>query len=329
MNQPLHTAKDEYSGRPITQDAWTALEQYRATGAVKFESLEIPFLRDFYVESSRAAALQETVEIEVTDYDRGDYRVRLYEPRPVEQRDDETPAILFAHGGGWTIGNLETHDSPARRLAIASGFPVVAVDYRLAPEHPYPAAIEDCCDALRWLADASSEHGVDASSLNVVGDSAGGQLAAVLANECADDDSLQPLLTQSLIYPAVDLTEERIATGGSYQRLQEGYLLVKSTSSWFINNYVGEVDDRSVSDISPLYADLPSSLPATYIVTVDNDPLANEGIEYAGKLALAGANVTHRHLPGYHHGIINSAGAVRAAEEELGNIAEFIRKHNS
>ncbi|MEX3517756.1 alpha/beta hydrolase [Corynebacterium camporealensis] len=326
-NKSFHTQHDEFSGRPITEDAWPVVKEFRDGGSVRFESLEVPVLREVYVASAQATALEETAPVDTTDLHVDEFGVRIYEPRPQEARTAETHAILFIHGGGWVMGDLATHDSPARRLALATGFPVVAVDYRLAPEHPYPAAVEDCRTALRWLSDSSAEHNLHVTGVSVVGDSAGGQLSAILANEFTGDDSVLPLHAQALIYPATDLTQERLDTGASYQRMQEGFPLVKSTMDYFITSYLANDEDRTASDISPLFAELPENLPPAYVLTVDNDPLADEGIEYAAKLSHAGVDVRHRHLRGNHHGIINSPGAVKAAEEELNHIARFILEY--
>ncbi|MDO5032131.1 alpha/beta hydrolase [Corynebacterium sp.] len=331
----LHTSSDEYTGRPITADAWNGLKGFRESGAVPFHKYEIPVVRENYVASTAANGLKENIDPAHKDFEVEDFRVRVYEPRPKFQHSQPTPTILYIHGGGWLMGNLETHHSAARRLAVLTKFPVVAVDYRLAPEHLYPAAVDDCRTALRWLGDSSAPHGLQASSVAIVGDSAGGQLTAVLANEFSaaaaeggqGEGSVPPISSQVLIYPITDVTEERTEKGASYQRVTAGFPMVADTMRWFIETYLPEGQDRSVPDLSPLLAELPAELPPALVITVDNDPLADEGAEYAAKLAKAGCDVTYQHLRGYHHGLFTSAGAMRRGEEGLADIAAFITGH--
>ncbi|AKE38525.1 Esterase/lipase [Corynebacterium camporealensis] len=327
MTQKMHTLNDEYSGRPVTADAWKALSGFREASAVAFHNYGYDEVRELYVKSCTANGLEESETLRHVDFDVKDFRVRLYDPRPESDRNDETPAVLFIHGGGWLMGNLETHHSAARRIALETRFPVVAVDYRLAPEHLYPAAHDDCRDALRWLSDSNAEHGLNVSNISLVGDSAGGQLVAFLANEFTGDDSVAPISSQVLIYPVVDLTEERLSKGASYQRVTEGFPLVADTMRWFIDTYLPEGQDRSTADLSPLLAELPENLPPAIVLTMDNDPLADEGGEYAAKLAQAGVEVIYKHLRGYHHGLFTSAGVMARGEAELSNISKFIIEH--
>ncbi|MDO5535268.1 MAG: alpha/beta hydrolase [Propionibacteriaceae bacterium] len=313
------------TARPIADDALGAVQKFHQAGAVSFHHFDIPEVREKYRASCAANALTESSEPDVTDHDVADFRVRVYEPRPQDTRTQPTPVVLFLHGGGWLMGDLDTHHSGARRLAVQSGFPVVAVDYRLAPEHPYPAAVDDCRQALRWLSDAGQPHGVTATSISILGDSAGGQLAAVLSNEFHDDPSVAPLCSQVLLYPIVDITRQRMSEGASYRRVSDGFPLVAGTMRWFVDTYVPEDQDRSVPDLSPLLHELPEGLPPALVITVDNDPLADEGGDYAAALARAGCDVTYRHLRGYHHGLFTSAGAITRGEQEFTRIADFLR----
>jgi acetyl esterase len=234
---------------------------------------------------------------------------------------DPPPVVLFFHGGGWVMGSLSTHDGLCRRLAALTGLPVVAVDYRLAPEHRHPAAIEDSRAALHWLFTVGRDHGLDVTTAVLVGDSAGGQLAAVLAIENAKSAHPRPIAAQVLIYPMVDLT----MSAPSYARVTEGFPLVADTIAWFADHYLPESADRSAPDISPALAQLPAGLPPAYIVTVDNDPLVDEGANYAAALAQAGTEVQYQHLPGYAHGLLTSAGRIPRGEQTVDDIAGFIR----
>ncbi|WP_165243436.1 alpha/beta hydrolase [Corynebacterium lizhenjunii] len=325
----MFVLRDEYSGRPVAADAWKALEPFRAAGAKSFHHFPIEQVRANYVASAQANPLHEEVEPATADWPVGPFQVRVYDPRQGPELADATPVILFMHGGGWLMGNLETHNSLCRRLAVLTGLPVVAVDYRLAPEHPYPAAIDDCRAAYRWLSDPCAPHGLTASSIAVVGDSAGGQLAAVLANEftaihAADPEAVAPLSCQALLYPIVDCSRARTEGGASYQRLERGFPLAADTMRWFIDTFVTEESQREATDLSPLLHELPAGLPPSLVLTVDNDPLADEGAEYAAKLAQAGVDVTYRHLVGYHHGLFTSAAIIDRGQAEIAAVARFI-----
>lgn len=323
----MHPANDEFSGRPVAEDAHPPLQSFRDSGGRSFHEYPVHEVREIYVRSTAAAALDETDPPEQTDFDVDEFRVRLYEPRPDSQRYLPTPGILFMHGGGWVMGDLRTHHSTARRLAVHTGFPVLAVDYRLAPEHRYPAAVDDCRHALRWFAERCDLHGVRVSSLSLIGDSAGGQLAAVLTNEAVTEGFPTPIDAQVLLYPVTDLTEENLAASSSYRRVTAGFPLVADTMRWFADIYVDRGEVRHSTDLSPLRAELPEGLPATYVITVENDPLAEEGARYAAKLAAAGARVRLDHLVGYAHGLFTSAGKILTGEHYLHKAADFITEH--
>lgn len=323
----LHTERDDYTGRPITADAWNGLRAFREAGAVSFHHIPIPEVRERYIASCKANGLHESQTLRCQDFDVDNFRVRVIDPRPEFKRSLATPAVLFIHGGGWLMGNLDTHHSAARRIASLTGFPVIAVDYRLAPEHQYPAAVDDCRAAVRWVSQAHDVHGLSVTSLAIMGDSAGGQLTAVLCNEFTGDATVAPISSQVLIYPITDISQDRTENGASYQRVDGGFPMVADTMRWFIDTYLPEGQDRTVADLSPLLHELPDHLPPSYVVTVDNDPLADEGAEYAAALVRAGTDVTYRHLRGYHHGLFTSAGVMTAGETGLADIAEFIKEH--
>ncbi|SDS77589.1 alpha/beta hydrolase [Corynebacterium timonense] len=315
---------DDYTKRPVAADALPTLQAFREGGAKPFHEFAVEDVRDTYVANTEAAPLTEHREPEHTDFEVGQFRVRLYEPRDTDQRSEPTAGILFMHGGGWVMGDLRTHHSVARRLAARTCLPVLAVDYRLAPEHRYPAAVDDCREALQWFIECSDVHGVTLTSVSFAGDSAGGQLAAILTNETVAGASSIPVDCQVLLYPAVDLTEENMATSTSYQRLTEGFPLVADTMKWFVDTYIEDGVDRTAADISPLRAELPENLPASFVITVDNDPLAEEGARYAAKLAAAGAPVHYEHLSGYAHGLFTSAAKIPTGERYLNKAADFI-----
>ncbi len=312
------TKTDQFSGRPVAPDAAEVLQRFRASGGRPFHSYPVEQVRELYENSCAANGLSGDPLKSVTDFDVREFRVRIYDPR---NTGGPTSAVLFFHGGGWVMGSLSTHDGLCRRLASRTHLPVIAVDYRLAPEHPYPVAIDDSRNAMRWLLDAGNDHGLDVTQVVLVGDSAGGQLAAVLANENAATAGPLPVVGQVLMYPMVDLT----MSSPSYQRVTDGFPLVADTIAWFADQYLPEYVDRSAPDISPMMTQLPGGLPPTYVITVDNDPLVDEGAAYAAALARAGTEVLYQHLPGYAHGLFTSSGRIARGEQTLDQVAAFIR----
>jgi len=310
---------DPYSGRRTSSDARPLLATFREQGARSFHLLSVHDARAYYEQSCAANGLRGDDVARVEDHRVNErFTVRVYTPATSRASG---PAILFLHGGGWVIGSLDTHDSLCRRLATGAGVPVVAVDYRLAPEHPYPAAIEDARDALRWLLNPSAAHGLHVESVVLAGDSAGAQLATSLVNAAVTSGSEAPLAAQVLLYPVTDLTMSR----ASYRRIEHGFPLVAETMRWFADHYLPRGVDRHAADLSPLLHDIPVGIPPTFIVTVDHDPLADEGIDYAAALARSGTDVHHLHLAGYAHGLFTSAGVIARGEQVMDDIATFLR----
>jgi acetyl esterase len=231
------------------------------------------------------------------------------------------PLLVYYHGGGFTYGDLETHDGVCRILCRHAGAHVLAIDYRLAPEHPFPAAVEDARAALRWTVAHAAGLGADPHRVGVGGDSAGGNLAAVVSQLAARDGGPAPVL-QLLIYPATDFTRRR----RSRELFGEGFLLTNPEMDWFETNYLGAAraharDPRA----SPLLADDLSGLAPAYIVTAAFDPLRDEGEEYAAALNRAGTPVTLRRFPGFIHAFIAGAGVSRNARDALVEIAGATR----
>lgn len=314
------TSLDPFSGRTVAEDAATVLDEFRASGARSFHLYSVEEVRERYERGCSKSGLSGDSLFSVSDHTVGEFGVRVYEPQASR---GPTSVVLFLHGGGWIMGSLDTHDGLCRRLAALTSLPVVAVDYRLAPEHPYPAAIDDSRAALNWLVSERAVHGLDVTGIVLAGDSAGGQLAALLAIENAAAGQPLPLVGQVLIYPITDLT----LSTPSYQRVTEGFPLVAGTMAWFADLYLPAGTDRTDPDISPAFAKLPPGLPPAYVLTVDNDPLADEGARYASAMVQAGTEVYYRHLPGYAHGLFTSAGRIPRGEQEVEKIVEFIRDH--
>jgi acetyl esterase len=228
----------------------------------------------------------------------GPIRLRSY--RPLGTPDDAVlPVLVYFHGGGWVIGDLETHDTLCRELCNLSGTAVIAVDYRLAPEHPFPAAVDDALAATRWISDNAAALQVDANRLAVGGDSAGGNLAAVVALQARDAGDL-PVAFQLLIYPATD--QRRGAP--SHAANGQGYLLTQDTIAWFHDNYLGGSAHDQDWRASPLLASNHAGLPPAFILTAGYDPLRDEGLQYAQKLSEAGSRATLVNFERQIHGFI-------------------------
>ncbi len=237
----------------------------------------------------------------------GDLGARVYRP----EGEGPFPTVVFFHGGGWVIGDLETHDNMARHICRDSGAVVVSVDYRLAPENPFPAAADDAIASARWIAAHRDRFGGD-DRLGVAGDSAGGNLAAVVAQTLHAEGTT--LVGQLLIYPAVD------AEGEYASRVENarGYFLEQPTMDWFYGHYAGSHENTKDPRLAPLHADLTGQPPAV-VVTGEFDPLRDEGEAYAEALRAAGVPVQVNRYDGLIHGFFDMGGispAARAAIEE-------------
>lgn len=218
--------------------------------------------------------------------------------------------LLWIHGGGFMTGGLDTHDALCRRLAHGCGQAVISVDYRLAPEFNYPAALDDCVAVFRWLMENGGELGLDRDRAAIGGSSAGGNLAAALAIANRRGDDL-PIRRQILVYPAVD------ATLGSASKSPhgEGYQLTLAMMKRYLDAYCGPLPDRTVETLSPLFSPDLSGLPPALVVIAELDPLAEEGLAYARRLQEAGVAATTRVYEGVMHGFFGQAGAIAKARQ--------------
>ncbi len=244
----------------------------------------------------------------------GPIRVRFYVPS-----DRAESLLVFYHGGGWTIGDCDTHDRACRFLAARAGCRVASVDYRLAPEHPYPAAVEDAWSAWRTIAEHAPDWGAAPNRLAVGGDSAGGNLAAVVAHRAKNGGG--PRL-QLLIYPSVD----HIGRYASIERYGKGYLLTKALIDRFQNYYLPDPARRREPAASPLLHDDFAGVAPAFVQTAGFDPLQDEGAAYVKKLAAAGVPVEHKHYPSLLHGYMQLAGGVRAAKAAMEDAAHALRR---
>lgn len=235
------------------------------------------------------------------------------------QLDETLPCLVFLHGGGWVIGDLESHDRVCRALANRARICVVAVDYRLAPEHRFPAALDDGAAALQWASDNAQALSIAPERIGVGGDSAGGNLAAVLAL-MGRDGSAPATMFQALIYPVVDLT----ASSDSYRRVTSGVPLTAATMHYFIDHYTPEASDRLDWRASPSMAASLRSTPPALVVTVAHDPLCDEGRGYARRLEDDGVRVTAIHLSDHMHGMLMHGRLIRASNLMVDHVGALI-----
>ncbi len=243
----------------------------------------------------------------------GEIPIRIYVP--IENRI--LPVTVFYHGGGWVQGNLESHDNTARYLADRSGTIVVAVDYRLAPENPFPAAVEDAYAALEWVAANAGSFGGDPARIAVIGDSAGGNLSAVVSIAARDRNG-PTISRQILLYPATNIST---LNTDSYRFFGEKLLLTKKDVEWFRAHYLPNESDWSNPLASPLLAQDHRNLPPATIITAEMDPLRDEGRQYADKLEKAGVQVRYHCYKGMVHGFISADKVLSQAHEALDEVA--------
>jgi acetyl esterase len=234
----------------------------------------------------------------------GDIPLRFYDAR--ESRDPG-PVVMFFHGGGFVIGDLDSHHALCTEIAAELDLPVVAVHYRLAPEAPYPAAADDCEAAARWVAGSPAELGRQVTGLVTTGDSAGGNLTLVVSEALRDAPAAVPVVLQAPIYPATDESD-----CGSMQQFAEGHLLTRSAMDWFMGSYAPASGEKRAY---PIYGDV-TNAPPTVLVTASLDPLRDQGRRYAAKLAAAGVPTHYEEMRGSIHGFLNLRKAVPSAQSD-------------
>jgi len=317
-------ARETRMGRPaLHPDAMGLLEMIKAAGRPPFETLSPAEARQAY--SMMRTVLQPPPDevAEVRDLSipgpGGPLALRLYRGADTSEAA-ALPALLFLHGGGWVLGDLDSHDGICRRLANLAACRVVAVDYRLAPEHRFPAAIDDAAAALAWVAANATALGIDPARLAVGGDSAGGNLAAVLAI-MGRDGTAPASACQLLLYPVVDLAMD----SGSYARITEGVPLTAAAMRWFADHYAPDPTQRLNWRASPLRAERLAGTPPAFVLTVGHDPLADEGRAYAEQLEAEGVRVAALHLTDQIHGILTMGRVIAAADPALHYAAAALR----
>jgi len=304
---PLHAKSKEF------------LEQLAAAGMPPLGSLPVPETREAFKGVAAFGGPPQSlarVEERTIPGPAGEIPLRIYTP---EVRGS-LPVLVYFHGGGWVIGTFDTHDGVCRHLAKQAQAIVISVDYRLAPEHKFPAAAEDCYAATLWAADNAGSLGADAKRLAVGGDSAGGNLAAVVSL-MARDRGKPRIAFQLLIYPVTDHAYDT----ASYRANAEGYLLTKDAMVWFWNHYLGGKADGANPYASPLRAASLAGLPRAMVVTAEFDPLRDEGEAYAQKLRDAGVPVKMKRYDGLIHGFFSMIGFFDQAKQAVADAAAEIR----
>ena len=302
----------------LTSKMADLLDDIKRANRPPFYKLTVPEARAAYVAASeilelRRAPLARVQDLHIPADDGHAMAARLYAPS-----QEVLPVLLYLHGGGFTIGNLETHDSLCRQLAMRSGAAVLALDYRLAPEHRFPCAVNDAWAAMKWLAEHAHTLALHGSRLAVGGDSAGGTLAAVCALH-ARDTGLK-LAGQLLITPGTAAH----ADAPSHTTFATGYLLEKPGIAWFFDHYI-DVDQRGDWRFAPLHADNFDGLAPACVILAECDPLVDEGIAYADQLRAAGVHVALELYRGVTHDFIKLGRVIPEALDAQAAAANFLR----
>jgi acetyl esterase len=307
--------------------ARTLLDMVAAAGEIESSDAHLAEIRTGYAMlvqmcTGPAEAVADVRDLEIPT-DAGAVPVRVY--RPGDEADAALPVVVFFHGGGWTIGSIDDYDPVARQIANRSRAIVVSVGYRLAPEHPFPAPLDDCWAATKWVAGHAAELGGDAARLALMGDSAGGNIAAVLAQRCAREGGPRPVL-QVLVYPVVDCDLDT----GSYRENGNGYLLDTDQMRWFFDCYARGGTSLEDPAISPLQApDLHDGslrdLAPAFVITAEYDPLRDEGEAYAAALRAAGVDVQHSRYDGMIHAFFGLGAAFDAGNDAVDEAGAALR----
>ncbi len=313
----------------LDTEAKAFLEAVKAAGRPDVATLTPPEAREVYRET-RGAVTPEPPEMSEIDNiaapgPHGPIPLRYYRPAGVDKREP-IPVLVFYHGGGWVIGDLDTHDVVCRLLSNAARCAVVSVDYRMGPEHKFPAAVDDAYAAAHWVAGEAKSLRIDPEKLAVGGDSAGGNLAAVVAlmarGKRKEGDASAPKIGyQLLIYPATDMHMDT----KSHESFAKDHLLTRASMDWFQLQYLNGAQDRDDWRASPLRAKSLAGLPPAYVVVAGHDPLRDEGEAYAEALKKAGVPVAFREFPGQIHGFVVLGKVVPQAGQAIAEMGVALK----
>jgi acetyl esterase len=314
---------------PVTldPDAAAVFTAFQEAGRPPFETVSPTEARELYLKGSVVTRPEppelESIKPLTIPSPAGPIPARIYTPTSLRKADGLAPCLVFFHGGGWVIGDLDSHDVVCRKLADAGQLIVISVDYRLAPEHKFPAAVDDAIAATAWISGHAQQLGIDASRLMVGGDSAGGNLAAVVAISARDGNGPE-IAGQVLIYPATDFA----MTHPSHREPETSLLLTHSVIKWFRDHYLNSATDAHDWRASPARATTLVGLPPAYVLTAGADPLRDEGDEYAQRLKEAGVAVTYRHFPGQFHGFFTMGKLLQQANVAASEIGVWLKALN-
>jgi acetyl esterase len=311
----------------LDPDAAAVFKAFQDAGRPPYESGTPAEARELYLKG-RAVSNPEPPELKsvrplAIPSPAGSIAARIFTPMTLRQTAGLAPCLVFFHGGGWVIGDLDSHDVVCRKLAEAGQLIVISVDYRLAPEHKFPAAVEDAITATAWIAGNARQLGIDPAKLSVGGDSAGGNLAAVVSLAARDGDG-PAIAGQVLIYPATDFA----MTHPSHHEPETSILLTHSVIKWFSDHYLNGAADAADWRASPARATTLAGLPPAYVLTAGADPLRDEGDEYAHRLKDAGVPVTYRSFPGQFHGFITMGKLLQQANVAAAEIGDWLKALN-
>jgi acetyl esterase len=311
----------------LDPDAAAVFKAFREAGRPPYETLTPAEARAFYLQG-RVVTNPEPPELKsakpfAIPSPAGAIPARIYTPTKLRQSGGLAPCLVFFHGGGWVIGDLDSHDVVCRKLAHEGELIVISVDYRLAPEHKFPAAVDDAIVATKWIADNAKQLGIDAGRLMVGGDSAGGNLAAVVALAARDGNGPE-IAGQVLIYPATDFSMKH----PSHSEPETSILLTHTVIKWFRDHYLNGLADGQDWRASPALAKTLAGLPPAYVLTAGADPLRDEGNEYAARLKDAGVAVTYRTFPGQFHGFFTMGKLLQQANVAASEIATWLKALN-
>ena len=308
----------------LDPDAALVYQAFQEAGRPAYETLTPVEAREYYRQArfvtNPEPPLLKSVEPLAIETGSGIIPARVYTPKTLRQSNGLAPCLVFFHGGGWVIGDLDTHDVVCRKLADEGQLIVISVDYRRAPEYKFPTPVDDAIAATAWVAGHARELGIDVGHLVVGGDSAGGNLATIVAITARDGHG-PDLAGQVLIYPATDFA----MTHPSHREPETSILLTHSVIRWFRDLYLNNAADIDDWRASPARVKNLAGLPPAYVLTAGADPLRDEGEEYARRLADAGVAVTYQTFPGQFHGFFTMGKLLNQANVAVRDIGAWLR----